>query len=171
MTEPVCVLEEFYLTRLKVQWFEPEEPIEVDTRFGFNYDVAYSQDDPNRYRLTFRVTCEPGTQPKVGYEIDSEMMGFFSFPEDTPREEMEYLIRLNGSTILYGILRGELASVTGMFPHGKFVLPTVMMSDVVEAVEKERAEKSAAPHEQDSKDVRKKSKQTTRSTGAGRKSN
>ena len=50
-------------------------------------------------------------------------------------EQMQALIRINGSAILYGILRGEIAVFTGSFPGGKFVLPAVYMQDVVKDVE------------------------------------
>jgi len=44
---------------------------------------------------------------------------------------MQYLIRINGCTILYSLLRGQVAMLTGSFPHGKFNIPTVVMHDII----------------------------------------
>ncbi len=170
MTEPVCGLHDFFLTRLTVEWFEPEKATEIRLRFSFDYDVAYNRDDPNYYRLTFRMSGQPDVSPKAGYEIDTEIVGYFSFPKETPKDQKEYLIRINGTTILYGILRGELASVTGMFPHGKITLPTVMMQDVIVQLEREKAENHIARRVSSAKKLRRKTtmvKKPTRSNGPG----
>ncbi len=55
---------------------------------------------------------------------------------------MQSLVRFNGCTILYGILRGQLANITGSFPNRKLLLPTVMMEDVVKDIEREKAQGS-----------------------------
>jgi hypothetical protein len=52
---------------------------------------------------------------------------------------MNTLVRVNGVSILYGILRGIIANATGMFPNGKFLLPTVMPQDIVKKIEAEKA--------------------------------
>jgi hypothetical protein len=49
-----------------------------------------------------RSTTEP-----IGYTIDSEIVGLFSFPEGASEVKMQMLIRVNGATILYGILLGS----------------------------------------------------------------
>lgn len=72
------------------------------------------------------------------YKVDFQILGFFAFPKDTVEDNMQYLIRVNGCTILYGILRGIVANVTGTFPEGPLPLPTVMMHDVVNSVERSR---------------------------------
>lgn len=50
------------------------------------------------------------------------------------------LVLYNGSLILYGLLRGQIAAITGAFPTGKFMLPSVNMQQVIQnSVEKELA--------------------------------
>ena len=48
---------------------------------------------------------------------------------------MQYLIRYNGCAILYGILRGMLATMTGTFPEGAIRMPTIMVDEIVKKVE------------------------------------
>ena len=143
-------LEDFFLTRLNVVWHPPTKPQEVDSEFGFGYVVGRHKTDARRFQLTFNIHTEPKVKtPPVGYAIDCQIIGLFSFIEGVPENEMQQLIRVNGCTILYGILRGQIASVTGSFAGGKFNIPTVMMQEIVQEVEAdkaaERAKKLPAP--------------------------
>jgi len=132
------------MTRVNVAWHEPSEPGTVEIDFLFDYDVARHATEKNRFRLAFRVGVKSKTPAPVDYSLDCEIVGFFLFPEDTTEEAMQRLIRLNGCTILYGILRGQLANITGSFPRQKLILPTVMMEDVILQIEQEKAQASEA---------------------------
>lgn len=138
MSEPVCHLDEFFMTRVNVAWHEPTQPGSVDIDYLFDYDVARHTTEKQRFRLAFRLASKSKTSTPVDYSLDCEIVGFFEFPEDATEESMQSLIRLNGCTILYGILRGQLANITGSFPRRKMVLPTVMMEKVVNDIEQEK---------------------------------
>lgn len=133
-------LEEFFLTRLHVVWNPPSKPEQVVSEFSFGYDVARHKTELRRFLLTFTMhTAQKEKTPLVGYEIDCQIVGLFTFVEGVDEAEMQQLIRINGCTILYGILRGQIAGVTGSFVGGKFNLPTVMMHEVVQHVEADKA--------------------------------
>ena len=132
-------LEEFFLTRLNLVWHSPPKPQEVVSEFGFGYNVARHKTEPRRFRLTFTMISKPREkEPPAGYEMESQIVGLFSFVEGVPENEMQQLIRINGCTILYGILRGQIAAATGSFVGGKFNLPTVMMDEVVQSIEADK---------------------------------
>lgn len=143
MNRPVCQLEEFFLNKLHLDFQAPASGQELVTqlRFSFDYDVGTHKTDANRYRLTLEVTCHEATAAgkKTGNAVEVEITGFFSFPDGTDRKKMNLLVRVNGVSILYGILRGIVANNTGTFPHGKFLLPTVMPQDIVKQIEEEKA--------------------------------
>ena len=138
MSESVCQLEDFHLTAISVQWYDPKTSGHVPVNYQFSYDVGQHQTDKQRYRLTFRVLVGSDTPEPVGYSLASEIVGFFRFPEGTEQSKIDYLVRVNGCTILYGILRGQVATLTGCYPQKKLVLRTFMMRDVVEGIEKDR---------------------------------
>lgn len=138
MTKPVCHLDEFFMTRVNVAWHEPSQPGSVDIDFLFDYDVARHSTEKHHFRLALRLVAISRTPTPVDYSADCEIIGFFRFPEDSTDETMQRLIRINGCTILYGILRGQLANITGSFPRQKLILPTVMMEDVVHEIEKKK---------------------------------
>lgn len=150
MTALKLQLEDFFLTKMSVVWHPPAKETTVSSEFRFGYDVRRHKDDKRRFRLDFTLQAIPKEkEPIVGYEIESHISGLFAFSEGTSEEEMQQLIRVNGGTVLYGVLRGHIATVTGCFPGGKFTLPTVMMQDVVQDIEAERtahARKNQAAH-------------------------
>lgn len=146
-TNVVVQLEEFLLTKLHVDWTPPQKPDSQDlcnSKLSFDYDVAQHADEPRRYRLMFRVSVKPSDTPPVGYSIDAEIAGIFLFPEGTPEDRQHFLLLVNGATILYGILRGQIGMTTGGFVGGKYNLPTVMMQQVMPEIEERKAKAKAA---------------------------
>lgn len=143
----ILKLEQFQLTDLTVKWHEEgnegrEECLIADGECALSYDVLRQKEDPRYFALKMRFQFTPKAHPfKAGYEIGTNIDGFFSFPEALSEDEMQALIRVNGLTILYGVLRGELASVTGLFPGGRFVLPAVYMPDIIASIEGQRSRK------------------------------
>jgi hypothetical protein len=147
MTE-ILRLEDFAFTRLHVDWHEPDgllpEPSALIDNTVFDYDVYRRNDAMHSLALQMRLHSSSTYEgDQVGYEIDTEIVGFFNFPETMTEDEIQALVRINGGTILYGIVRGEIAAFTGSFPGGKFVLPAVYMTDVVDDIER-RKEQAAA---------------------------
>ncbi|MCK5852284.1 hypothetical protein KAH27_04565 [bacterium] len=127
-------LDEFFLTKLNIKHvgsFEmSEETNEQNYIIKIDYDVARRVNQKNMFRLDFRVIIKP-PKSSSGISIDSEMSGFFSFPLKTPEDDMQYLIRINGCAILYSLLRGQVAMITGSFPNGKVNIPTVVMQNMI----------------------------------------
>ena len=52
-------------------------------------------------------------------------------PEVLDSDKKDFYLLVNGSLILYGILRGIVANSTGVFRIKKFMFPTVMMHEEV----------------------------------------
>jgi len=139
----ILQLEDFHMTRLHVDWYQPEAKdkghMSVQSRFWIDYDVMRRTTDKRLFALKLRFKLGPqGGQRQAGYAIDTEIVGLFRFPESLSEEDMQKLVRVNGGMILYGILRGQIAGFTGSFPGGKFTLPAVYMPDVVAKIESER---------------------------------
>lgn len=138
----VCNLDDFFLNHIYVT------PLDYDVESGrrsgqvaFDYHLTCSCDDDHRIRMqmTFEMKPNPDDErPLCPYEIEAEIVGFFTFPQDLEDKQIAYLCRVNTMTILYGVLRGEVANLTGSFVHGKFVLPTVMMQDIVTDIEEKK---------------------------------
>lgn len=145
---PILQLEDYYLTQLHVDWGIPstKEPIKVEsTECSFDYEVGVHTKAPQRRMLKLKVKMQEQDEKgqKVGFRIETEMTGHFSFTEATPSGKEEYVLRVNGVSMLYGTLRGILGTITGSFPGRRFSLPSIMPNEIVKQVEEAREKRSA----------------------------
>jgi len=141
---PVVNLDSFVIMRSNIEMLPLDDEtlksaadgkVQLKYNSAIAYSVAKNQDDEYNYKLTLGVKVVP---ERFGWSIDVEIVGIFYFPKGTSISDMEGIVRVNGCTILYGLLRGHLASVTGAFPSGPYVLPTVNMLEVVKRIEESR---------------------------------
>ncbi len=144
-------LEDYYLTKLHIDWRAPSktEVRVVEIQTGIDYDVAVHTKEKNRYKLDLRISLnEIGKEEKdVGYIVVAEIVGLFSFHEDSDKNTREKLIRINGVSILYSTFRGILGGMTGMFQGRRLALPTIMPNEVVQRVEENKKAQRAAKGE------------------------
>lgn len=140
MSAPVIHLEEYFLEKVLIERIHSKEEAAADAitiAFNHDYKIQRNADDPREFALTFIVRDNPATKtPKPqAYKLDLRIIGFFRFDEGVEEKQMQYLIRYNGCAILYGILRGMLATMTGAFPEGTIRMPTIMIDEIVDKVE------------------------------------
>jgi len=159
MNQLVIHLEEYFLEKVLVERIRTNEttaPEAISICFDYDYEIKRNPNDPYEFVLTFIVRDDPKIKtenPQV-YKLDLQIIGLFRFDEGTDEKQMQYLIRYNGCTILYGILRGMLATITGTFPEGAIRMPTIMVDEIVNKVEAEN--KATAPKKKAAKKVAKK---------------
>ncbi len=135
----ILQLEHFFLIRMNLECkfpkTQPEDPEPtVNHSFNVDYKVGRRADDPNRFRLSLLLDIEP---EEYGWEVHAQLDGFFRTPEELDQPKKEGLVRVNGGTILYGLLRGQLSTMTGSFPDGPIILPTVNMAEIVRRKEEQ----------------------------------
>lgn len=132
MNEQIIQLETFHMSKVLIEFVHTEgEPFPsglAELSLSIDYNVAIKADDDLRYRLSLLVSVNP---KEIGMHIDAQIDGFFLCPAEMPVPVRNGTIRVNGGTILYGLLRGQLAALSGSFPSGPYTLPTVSMLDVV----------------------------------------
>ena len=96
-------------------------------------DVALCVDehtqDSTRWRLTLDVTVRPDTNgdapsTPIPYDVEVKARAEFQFPADAKVENIQHTLRLNGASILYGLMRGTVSQFTAQSVNGQFLLPT-----------------------------------------------
>ena len=143
MINNILQIENFALTKMHIEWSGGKGPKEAQGQVTVSYKLEGSKDKKNQYRLWFDFQWRRHkNDPLPGYFIDTSIVGIFSAPEDMDYNDRYQLIAINGGTILYGILRGQIAAFTGAFDGGRFTLPTINMIQIFEEAEKNRAQKS-----------------------------
>ncbi|MFA5258126.1 MAG: hypothetical protein WC360_08245 [Opitutales bacterium] len=132
-------LDGLFVTRLNIDWRQPTtQSVDISSlNVSCDYDVAFNANDNSKFKMDLRLKfSEVGKQQTdVGYIIEADMVGLFSFPQEIDIQTRHALVRVNGVSILYSSLRGILATVSGLFPAGKFTLPSISPQDLVKQVE------------------------------------
>jgi len=108
-------------------------------------NIAPHKNDPGKYRLTMGIQVKPSPKKEkefFPYLIAISGRAFFTFEEPCPREQAEAVLRLNGASILYGLLRAQVAQITAQSVHGQFLLPAM---NFVELAKVQADAESAAP--------------------------
>ncbi|MCC5875329.1 MAG: hypothetical protein JJU11_03820 [Candidatus Sumerlaeia bacterium] len=104
-------------------------------------------ENPLLFKVELGVRYHPDYQEGLpdGPCIEAKIVGVFSCPEEMEEAKRFPMVRYNGSLILYGLLRGQVATVTGSFPTGKLTLPSFNMMEVLKMNDDRSKEKSKGP--------------------------
>lgn len=134
-------LDDFFLTRLNVEWRNP--PIDGDYKVNslkvqVSYDLAHHAELPHAYQMTLSVAGEDVMEKaaNAGYKFDAVITGRYHIENAKTPELEARLAVINGISLLYSTLRGLVGSVSGSFEFGKLVLPSINPLSIVEQAEK-----------------------------------
>lgn len=132
--------------------FHLENPISSERRSGededgyfsipatisLDYKVAFHKEIEERYYFFLTAHIKMDTS-----SVKAEIAGIFQFDKESDEDYRKKMIRLQGISTLYGILRGGVCMLTTTRP---IMLPNVMVADVVNEIErrKREEEKSSA---------------------------
>lgn len=96
---------------------------------GVNVDVKHEHltcdTDSLAHQLVLAVPFEPVEGGSAPYRGRIVGRGFFRVAEDLDAEQTAQYIIVNGSAILLGLLRAQVAQVTALGRWGTFLLPPV----------------------------------------------
>ncbi len=98
-----------------------------------DFDISRNPDNPLDFMISMRVDINPREEDfqKCDYRIHLKLSGFFSFVEGTEDETIRNMIAPNGLSMLYGVARGVVASATALSWHGKSVLPSMNLIEII----------------------------------------
>ncbi len=126
MSSPIS-FDSFCLKKLSLKWKDGKENITSASKLDFSFDLKVSKDNENELMVSLFLNGKPDNDLE-GLIIDVEICGIFT-KLDKSKDEFFYFV--NATTILYGILRGQLSMLSSSFPSGSIILPTVMMSEKI----------------------------------------
>jgi len=110
--------------------FDVKQPVEV-VMDQLSVETTIQKTDlymPERvgWSVDLTVSCQPVAKQNYPYSYSIQLIGFFSSPSEVPEGlDDERIVRVNGSSILYGIAREMLRSATAAGPWGEMLIPTV----------------------------------------------
>lgn len=133
------VLEEFFIVKSDYVFNEPQEN-EVDIKsFMSDYDIDIDfivrdiKDEDNKYMVFAKVSINHTEQALAGYSLFAESVSIYSFSDAcklTEKEKSDFLWS-SGVSISINCLRNYLSSITSYCPLGKYMLPSVDLTSLL----------------------------------------
>lgn len=118
-----------------------------------DFDINRNSDRPLDFMIYLRVDINSSEEDfqRCEYRIHLALTGFFSFEEGTTEDTIKKMIAPNGLSMLYGVARGMVANATAMSWHGKFVIPSLNLIEIIK-----RKGEAASKKEKPARKIKKK---------------
>ena len=99
------------------------------------------------WRADLRIALHPSEdQPLPPYEIEVDITGIFRVVAPMEPDAARKMAYVNGMSILYSSIRETVLILTGRFPAGPFVLPTLSFVDEYDRLAPLKVAESPAPY-------------------------
>ena len=136
---------------------QPEQISFVNVSIKCNYDQDVSsgtlmtnvefrgsahQQDKRNWMLTVRVNIKRANEKPIPYEGVIECIGIFKVSPQCPEDQIEKLVMVNGTSLVYGSIREMICNITARSTFDMLMLPS---QSFLEAFEKSKQPKPTAP--------------------------
>ena len=110
--------------------FDPAKPVELKIdEFSCNHKVESVKGAERQYQVGLCVKHQISKKSNSPCSYSVELIGFFEIAEAFPVEKREQAVRINAPSVLYGIAREVVRSITAHGPFNAVVVPTVSFID------------------------------------------
>ena len=127
---PISLLE-YFATDLSFSAnpnFAADRPTEIKEG-EFDVDIrlqpAAKAPAEHRWQLTLEIKHQAAPETNFPYAFRMVLVGFFTAAATVKPEDEERTVKIHGASVLYGMAREIVRSVTGRGPHRPVMLPTV----------------------------------------------
>ncbi|MBT7066647.1 MAG: hypothetical protein HN919_10120 [Verrucomicrobia bacterium] len=110
--------------------FDPEKPVEVAMdQLLVETSIQKAEIDSSErvgWSVDLSVSYQANPDQNYPYSYAIKLVGFFSSPSEVPDGlDDERLVRVNGSSMLYGTAREMLRNAMATGPWGEMLIPTI----------------------------------------------
>jgi preprotein translocase subunit SecB len=154
--QPPLELQDYWIEELLIranpEYIERKTAPEISPEIDFAISKAPGQ---KKFLICMTIGIQPEEDVKLStpYRIVVTLSGHYCFRKETDEQTIKRMLAPNGLAILYGIARATVAQATACGRHGKFLLPTV---DLVEIIRSKINAPLAVPDKREEKKSRKK---------------
>ena len=103
--------------------------------------------DPRDFLVNLEIRIDSKEGKAAPYDIDVGVVGVFEVLPSLAREKREDLVTVNGASILYGVIREAVLSLTSRFVGGALTLPGMNFEDDAPSLRAARAKTHSSPVE------------------------
>jgi preprotein translocase subunit SecB len=89
------------------------------------------ENDPRDFLIDLEISIDNKEGKPTPYVLNVAVLGIFKVLPSLPLEKRQDLLTVNGASILYGVIREMVLSLTSRFPSGPLTLPGMNFQDHV----------------------------------------
>lgn len=139
LIESELVLEDFFIVKSNYSFNEPKrnninvKDLIRDYNIDIDFNVRDIESENNKYIIFVKVDINNQDKKLPGYSLFAEGVAIFSFNKNTKLNEKEKsdFLWVSGVSISINSLRSYLSSITSYFPLGKYTLPSVDLTTLL----------------------------------------
>lgn len=143
------ILEEFFIVNSRYNFIEPENDevnvknLENDYEIDIDFIVKDIKNEDNKYLVFTKININKEEQ-LAGYALFAEGVSIYKFDKETKLSEKEKsdFLWTSGVSISINSLRNYLSAITSYYPFGKYTLPSVDLTSLLNAKRKELNKKN-----------------------------
>lgn len=133
------VLEDFFIVNSNYNFIEPEDDtlnlkdLIKDYEIDIDFIVRDMKNEDDRYIVFTKVSINYKENKLSGYSLFAEGISVYSFDTESKLSEKEKsdFLWVSGVSISINSLRNYLSSITSYFPLGKYTLPSVDLTSLL----------------------------------------
>lgn len=133
------ILEDFFIINSNYEFIEPKNnSINLKAVFDeYNIDIDFivrtSSDDDNKHIILSKVSINASENKIPGYSIFAEAVSIYSFDEKSRLNTVNKseFLWTSGVSISINSLRNYISSLTSYCPLGKYILPSVDLTKLL----------------------------------------
>ena len=128
-------LDAYYVDRLTFEVVDDWDDDEPESSWDIEVDPAHLRNDENPFeqQVALWVRFGPAEGSSAPYRGEIAGRAFFRVTDEDDLDKAANLVAFNGASILFGLLRGQVAQVTAFARWSTFLMPPV---NLVEAFAK-----------------------------------
>jgi hypothetical protein len=138
LIESELVLEDFFIVKSNYAFNEPENNNNIknlikDYQIDIDFIVRDIEEEEDKYIIFIKVDINNQDEKLPGYSLFAEGVAIFSFDPDSKLNEKEKsdFLWVSGVSISINSLRSFLSTFTSYFPLGKYNLPSVDLTTLL----------------------------------------
>lgn len=103
---------------------------ELSALLDFHHDVESESEETTAWNTSLLLEFNPAKKDNSPYEFRVGLVGFFRCAKNLPPGlDAERMVGINGTSVLYGIVRELIQSLTEKALWGSLILPTMSFTD------------------------------------------
>lgn len=143
MNKSPLQLEHYTLAEISIKPYEgytPSEEVQYPSFDGVDFASAVEFGPASRkgsasnslWGIRLKLTCQAKEGRQFPYQFIVEIAGVFD-GRGLPEKNRSNLVLVNGTSLLYGVLRDEILRLTSRMYNGPLMLPTVQFAHLAES--------------------------------------